>query len=80
MSEYAHARAYLDPLGIVCLGDGRYRQGIELVLSDDPDRDPPGLADPVCQLDSTSARQLGRLLLSLAEQAEHPRRGQGARR
>ena len=70
MSEYAHARVALDPLGIVDLGESRYRRAIELVLTDDPDRDPPSLADPVCALDSTAARQLGWRLLRLAEQAD----------
>ena len=68
MSEYAHVRVSLDPLGIVDLGDGSYRQEIELLLSDDPDRDPGSLADPVCALDSTSARQLAGRLLALADQ------------
>ena len=74
MSEYAHIRAELDPLGLVRLADGCWRQDIELTLTDDPDRDPPSLADPVCQLDSTRARQLAVRLLALADQAE-PRPG-----
>ena len=74
MSEYAHIRAELDPLGLVRLTDGRWRQDIELTLTDDPDRDPPSLADPVCQLDSTRARQLAARLLALADQAQ-PRPG-----
>ncbi|MGA2929247.1 MAG: hypothetical protein ABSG43_25310 [Solirubrobacteraceae bacterium] len=74
MSEYAHIRAVLDPLGLVCLDDGRWRQDIELTLTNDPDRDPPSLADPVCQLDSTRARQLAARLLVLADHAE-PRPG-----
>jgi hypothetical protein len=78
MSEYAHVRVALDPLGIIALDDGSSRQQIELVLSDDPDRDPPSLADPVCALDSTRARELARTLLGLADHAD--RRGQRATR
>jgi hypothetical protein len=70
MSEYGHVRVCLDPLGIVDMGDGSYRQDIELVLSNDPDRDPPRLTDPVCALDSISARQLARRLWALADQAD----------
>jgi hypothetical protein len=72
MSEYEHIRVHLDPLGLVRLPDGSYQQQIELVLSDDPDRDPPSLADPVCSLDAEPARRLAARLLELAEQAEHP--------
>ena len=43
MSEYGHFRVYLDPQGLV-LPDGSREREIELVLSDDPDRDPPSLA------------------------------------
>jgi hypothetical protein len=68
MSEFGHARAYLDPLGLV-RGAYGYQQEIELVLSDDPDRDPPSLADPVCRLDADRARQLAHTLLSLAQDA-----------
>jgi hypothetical protein len=70
MSEYAHARVALDPLGIVELGDGRRRQDIELVLTNDPDRDPPSLLDPVCVMDGTQARQLAWRLLRLAKDAD----------
>jgi hypothetical protein len=73
MSEYAHIHAGLDPLGVVRLHDGRWRQEIELTLTNDPDAR-SGLADPVCQLDSSSARQLAARLLVLADQAE-PRPG-----
>ena len=73
MSEYGHVRVALDPLGTVFLDDGSRRQPIELVLSDDPDRDPPSLADPVCALDSSRARQLAVELLQLAEQANRMR-------
>lgn len=71
MSEYTHVRAYLDPLGLVRHRHG-YEWEIELVLSDDPDRDPPSLADPVCRLDAHGARQLAHQLLELAQTAEHP--------
>ena len=47
MSATADIHADLDPLGIVRLADGSYRQEIELVLSNDPDR-AASLADPVC--------------------------------
>ena len=57
MSEYAHVRAALDPLGTVYLDDGSRLLRIELALSDDPDCDPPTtLLDPVCALDSTRTR------------------------
>ncbi|MGO9754832.1 MAG: hypothetical protein ACLP22_25795 [Solirubrobacteraceae bacterium] len=75
MSEYAHARAALDPLGTVYLEDGSRLLEIALVLSDDPDCDPPStLLDPVCALDSTRARELAHTLLDLADHAD--RRGQ----
>ena len=41
MSEYAHARAALDPLGTIYLDDGSRLLRIALALSDDPDCDPP---------------------------------------
>jgi len=76
MSEYGHFRVYLDPLGRVLLPDGRYRQEIELALSDDPDREAPSLADPVLRLDADLARQLAQQLLSLAWHAQPaPRSG-----
>ncbi|MGO9750351.1 MAG: hypothetical protein ACLP22_02330 [Solirubrobacteraceae bacterium] len=68
MSEYTHVRAYLDPLGLVCTEHG-YEWEIELVLSDDPDRDPPSLADPACRLDAQRARALALELLQLAQRA-----------
>jgi hypothetical protein len=71
MSEYTHAHAYLDGLGLLRTEHG-YQWEIELVLSDDPDRDPPSLADPVCRLDAESARALARELLALARNASHP--------
>jgi hypothetical protein len=40
MSQYAYTRVGLDPLGIIDLGDGRRMQEIELVLTDNPDREP----------------------------------------
>jgi len=79
MSEYSHTRVYLDPLGLVLLPDGSCRREIELVLTDDPDREPPSLADPVLRLDADLARQLASELLELAELAEHPRRSRPAR-
>ena len=76
MSEYSHVRAYLDPLGLVRTEHGSEWE-IELVLSDDPDRDPPSLADPVCRLDAQHARGLAHELLQLARDARHahPARG-----
>ena len=68
MSEYTHVRAHLDGLGLVRTEDG-YEWEIELVLSDDPDRDPPSLTDPVCCLDAHRAQALAHELLALAEQA-----------
>lgn len=74
MSEYAHVRVALDPLGTIYLDDGSRRLQIALVLSDDPDRDPPtSLIDPVCALDSTRARELARTLLGLADHADRMR-------
>ena len=75
MSEYAHVRAALDPLGTVYLDDGSRLQEIALTLSDDPDCDPAtSLLDPVCALDSTRARELAHALLELAEHADRQRR------
>ncbi len=68
MSEYTHVRAYLDGLGLVRTEHG-YEWEIELVLSNDPDRDPPSLTDPVCCLDAHRARALAHELLELAQQA-----------
>ena len=73
MTEYAHARVALDPLGTVYLKDGRRLLHMELVLTDDPDHEPRSLADPVCALDSASARALAGSLLQLAEQADRER-------
>jgi len=70
MSEYGHFRVYLDPLGRIYLPDGSYRHEIELVLTGDPDRDPPSLADPVLRLDADLARQLAQQLLALAWHAQ----------
>jgi hypothetical protein len=58
VSEYSPVRAYLDPLGLVRTEHGSAWE-IELVLSDDPNRQPPSLADPVCRLDAQRARGLG---------------------
>jgi hypothetical protein len=75
MSEYAHARAALDPLGTVYLDDGTRLLRIALALSDDPDCDPPTtLLDPVCALHSTHARELAQTLLELADHAERQSR------
>jgi hypothetical protein len=70
VSEYGHVRAYLDPLGIEQLPDGRWRQSIEMVFCDDRDRDPLGVVEPVCQIDAARARELAFELLMLAELAE----------
>lgn len=76
MSEYAHVRAALDPLGTVYLDGGGRRLAIALALSDDPDCDPPStVLDPVCELDSTRARELACTLLELADHAERQSRG-----
>jgi hypothetical protein len=74
MSEYAHIRAHLDPLGLVVTPDGTAWQEIELVLTDDPDRDPPNLLDPVLRLDADRARRLASRLLTLAEHSENRER------
>jgi hypothetical protein len=75
MSEYAHVRAALDPLGTVYLDDRSRLLRIELALSDDPDCDPPTtLLAPVCALDSTRARELAHTLLELADHADRQRR------
>jgi hypothetical protein len=72
MSEYSHSRVYLDPLGLILTPDGSYRQEIELVLTNDPDRDLPSLTDPVLRLDANRARQLAHQLLAIAQHAWHP--------
>jgi len=75
MSEYAHVRAALDPLGTVYLDDGSRRLEIALALSDNPGCDPAtSLLDPVCALDSTRARELAHTLLQLADHADRQRR------
>jgi hypothetical protein len=75
MSEYAHVRAALDPLGTVYLGDGSRVLEIALALSDDPSCDPAtSLLAPVCALDSTRARELAHTLLELADHADRQRR------
>jgi hypothetical protein len=71
MSEYEHVRVYLDPLGLVRLPDGSYQQLIELILSDDPDRDPRSLADPVCSLERR-ARPRARRAAAGARRARRP--------
>ncbi len=77
MSEYAHVRAALDPLGTVYLDDGSRLLEIALAFSDDPDCDPAtSLLGPVCALDSTRGRELARTLLQLADHAERRRSGQ----
>lgn len=79
MSEYRHACAYLDPLGLVVSDHGSWRE-IELVLSDDPDRDPPSLTDPVDRTDAPGARRLASELLELAAHAGGPQTTAGVRR
>jgi hypothetical protein len=75
MSEYAHVRVALDPLGTVYLDDGSRQLAIALALSDDPACDPPtSLLEPVCELDSTRARELARTLLELADHADRQRK------
>ena len=71
MSEYTHARASLDPLGLVRTEHG-YEREIELVLSADPARAPASLAAPVCRLDAQRARALAHELLDLARDASRP--------
>jgi hypothetical protein len=73
MSEYSHSRVGLDPLGLIAMPDGTVVQEIELVLTNDPDRDPPSLLDPVLRLDSDHARDLTGRLLELAEHGDDPR-------
>ena len=70
MSEYAHVRVALDPIGTVYLDDRSRRLRIELALSDRPPAIPGTLLDPVCALDSTRARELARTLFGLADQAD----------
>jgi hypothetical protein len=79
MTEYAHARVALDPLGTIYLQDGSRLLQMELVLTEDPDHEPPALGDPVCALDSTSARELAHTLLQLADHADRNRRPQADR-
>lgn len=65
MSLHTHARAVLDGLGVVQFQDGTRTQDIELRLCDEPDQDPPSLADPVCYLHPEDARKLAEQLLEL---------------
>lgn len=76
MSEYRHVRAYLDPLGIEHLTDGRRRQRIEVMFCDDPDGDPVAVFEPVCPIDAARARELAFELLGRAERAECAAGGQ----
>ena len=68
MSEYAHARAALDPLGTIYLDDGGRLQDVSVILIDQPDSEPVGIALLACQ-----ARELAFELLELAEQADRER-------
>lgn len=75
MSEHTHAQAMLDGLGVVFYPDGTRSQTIELRLTNDPDRDPPSLLDPVCYLDAAAARTLAGRLCELSALGERqPRR------
>jgi len=79
MSEYRHVIVCLDPLGVVRWPDGSWDQGIEITLTNDPDRDPPSLSDLVCSVDGDRARELARGLLALAANAQTPRPQRGPR-
>jgi hypothetical protein len=79
MSEYRHVIAELDPLGVVRWPDGSWDQEIEITLTNDPDRDPRSLSDPVCSIHPERARELARGLLALAANAQTPRPQRGPR-
>jgi hypothetical protein len=71
ISYYHQVHAQLDPESAERLPNGRWRQEIELVFSDDPDRPSwKALAPAVCGLDAVGARELAFELLTLAEVAE----------
>jgi hypothetical protein len=72
MSVYYHeAHAQVDPDSAEQLPNGRWRQEIELIFIDDPDRPLWKALEPVvCALDAAQARDLAFELVMLAEVAE----------
>lgn len=71
ISYYHRVHAQLDPGSAERLPDGRWREQIELVFGDDPDRPSWKALEPaVCALDARQARELAFELLTLAEVAE----------
>jgi hypothetical protein len=71
ISYYHHVHAQLDPDSAERLPNGSWRQEIELVFTDDPDRPSWKAQQPaVCGLDAPQARELAFELLTLAEVAE----------
>jgi hypothetical protein len=72
ISYYHQAHARLDAENAEPLPNGRWRQEIEHVFSDDPDRPSWQALEPaVCALAAFQARELAFELLTLAEVAEH---------
>jgi hypothetical protein len=71
ISHYHAVHPELNPARTHTRPDGRLRQEIELVFTDDPDRPSRRALDPaVCALDAHQARELAFELLTLAEVAE----------
>ena len=73
MSSYYHqVHAELNPAPVHKRPDGSWREEIELVLTDDPDRPSwKALAPAVCAIDAHQARELAFELLTLADVCEH---------
>lgn len=74
MSYYQDVHPELDPEQLQQLPSGDWRQEIELVFTDDPDRPSWRALEPVrCAIDSVQARKLAfelDLLATIAEQYE----------
>jgi hypothetical protein len=74
MSDYHAVHPELDPEQMEQLPNGLWRQEIELILTDDPDRPSWRALEPaVCAIDSVQARKLALeldLLATIAEQYE----------
>ncbi len=77
MSYYHEIRPELDPEQLEELPNGDWRQEIELILIDDPDRPSWRALEPaICAIDSVQARKLAfelDLLATIAEQYEGKR-------
>lgn len=73
MTAYYHqVHAELNPAPVHKRPDGSWREEIELVFSDDPDRPSCKALQPaVCAIDAHQARDLAFELLTLADVCEH---------